>query len=200
MRLLYFVRRLHLYLGMSLLPWFLMYGLSSFVFNHPRPFDYLYGRIHGPDQWTLRLERPYHLAVTPDGDGRAYGAKILSDLGLEGAFGVYWAGPREFHVYRFDFWNATQVKYFLDEKRLVVLDKKFRWDHFLTGMHARGGFEQAGFGNDAWAVLVDLVAGAMLLWVATGLYMWWHARGARLWGALALGAGLCSFVTLLMLL
>lgn len=196
MRFLYFMRRLHLYLGLSLLPWFLMYGLSSFVFNHPRPFNFLFG----PTQWTLRLERPYALAVTPDGDGRASGAKILNDLGIDGAFGVYWPNPREFHVYVFDFWNATQVKYFLDQKRVVVEDKKFRWDHFLTGMHARGGFEQAGWGNDAWAVVVDIVAVAMLLWVATGLYMWWHVRQTRVWGAVALGAGLSSFVVFVVLL
>jgi hypothetical protein len=196
MRFSSFVRRLHLYLGMSLLPWFLMYGVSSFVFHHPRPFNYLYG----PTEWKPRLERSYHLPVTPDGDGRASGAKILKDLGLEGAFGVYWPGPREFHVYRFDFWNATQVKYFLDEKRLVVLDKTFRWDHFFTGMHARGGFEQASFGDDAWAVMVDLVGVAVMLWVATGIYMWWQVRQTRLWGALALAAGLASFAALVAVL
>jgi hypothetical protein len=200
MRFSSFVRRLHLYLGMSLLPWFLMYGLSSFVFNHPRPFNFLYGYLYGPDQWTPRLERSYDLAVTPEGDGRAFGAKILKDLGLEGAFGVYWPGPREFHVYRFDFWNATQVRYLLDEKRLVVLDKKFRWDHFLTGMHARGGFDQASFGDDAWAVIVDVVGVAMVLWVATGVYMWWQVRQTRAWGALALAAGVASFWALLTVL
>ncbi len=196
MRFSSFVRRLHLYLGMSLLPWFLMYGLSSLVFNHPRPFNYLFG----PTEWTPRLERSYNLPVTPDGDGRAFGAKILKDLGLEGAFGVYWPGPREFHVYRFDFWNATQVRYLLDERRLVVLDKKFRWDHFLTGMHARGGFEQATLGDDAWAVIVDVVGVAMVLWVATGVYMWWQVRQTRRWGALALAAGFASFLALLTVL
>ena len=30
----YINRRVHLYLGMFCLPWFIMYGITSFVFNH----------------------------------------------------------------------------------------------------------------------------------------------------------------------
>jgi hypothetical protein len=33
------LRRLHLYLGLSLSPWFLIYGVSSVVFNHPQYFN-----------------------------------------------------------------------------------------------------------------------------------------------------------------
>jgi hypothetical protein len=37
-RVLHWVRRLHLFLGLLLLPWALLYGVSGFLFNHPTAF------------------------------------------------------------------------------------------------------------------------------------------------------------------
>lgn len=38
-RLLYAVRRLHLYLGLFLFPWAVLYGVTAFLFNHPSAFS-----------------------------------------------------------------------------------------------------------------------------------------------------------------
>ena len=76
-------------------------------------------------------------------------------------------------MYSYSFWKSTQLKYFVDQKKLTVEDRRFRWDHFLTGMHARGGFEQEGFLQTSWSVVVDVVCLGMLVWIASGLYMWW---------------------------
>ena len=86
------------------------------------------------------------------------------------------------------------MKYFIDRKTLVAEDRRFRWDHFLTGMHARGGFEQDGVLATSWSVVVDLVCLAMIVWIASGLYMWWHLPGQRRWGAIAIAAGAATFV------
>src|SRR5262245_25994080 len=37
-RLMHVVRRLHLYLGLFLLPWAILYGVTGFLFNHPSAF------------------------------------------------------------------------------------------------------------------------------------------------------------------
>jgi len=37
-RLLHFVRRVHLYLGLFLFPWAVLYGVTAFLFNHPTLF------------------------------------------------------------------------------------------------------------------------------------------------------------------
>jgi hypothetical protein len=86
------------------------------------------------------------------------------------------------------------VKYFVDQKKLTEEDRRFRWDHFLTGMHARGGFEQEGVLQRSWSIVVDLVCLAIVLWIATGLYMWWGVLGSRRWGLIALSAGMASFL------
>lgn len=188
-------RRTHLYLGLALLPWFFLYAVSSIPFSHSPFFDSL-DEAKGLPNWTKLYERPYDVPV-PEGDLRPFGARVLADTGLEGAFGAYRQGPSQVNVYVYTFWRSTQVKYFLDQHRIVVEDKRFRWDHFLTGMHAKGGFEQEGLLHTAWAFTVDLVALAILLWIASGLYLWWHIPAVRRSGALTLVAGAAAFALFL---
>jgi hypothetical protein len=187
------VRRLHLYLAMFLLPWFFMYAISSIPFSHPQWGDSIYGKTG----WTPRFDRPYEMA---GGDLKEAAAKAMRDNQLEGNFGAFRPNDKQINIYVYDFWNATQVTYYPDEKRLVAKDRNFRWDHVLTGMHARGGFEQAGFGNFAWGIAVDIVGLGFLVWVASGIYMWWLLPKTRLWGWASIGAGMLSFVAFLALL
>jgi hypothetical protein len=77
-------------------------------------------------------------------------------------------------------------------------DNRFRWDRFLTGVHARSGFDQESILDDSWAVLVDFVCLGILIWIASGLYMWWQIGHVRSWGALALSGGLISFLVFLL--
>ncbi len=183
----HFVRRLHLYLGMFLLPWFLMYGASSLPFSHNEWFT-------GRPQWTARADRSYDLDVPAGANLREVGARILADLGMSGAFGVSRPNSRQINVYCPNFLRPTRITYDLDKKRLLAEDREFHWPQFLTGLHARGGFEQDSVLNDAWGVTVDVVCVAMMLWIATGVYMWWQLPASRGWGWLALLGGAGSFV------
>ena len=95
------------------------------------------------------------------------------------------------------FWHSTQVKYFPERKLLRMEDRRFRWDEFLTGMHARGGFEDRRPLNLSWSIIVDLVCIGFILWIASGIYMWWKLPQTRTWGWLALGAGVAVFALFL---
>jgi hypothetical protein len=192
----HFNRRLHMYLGLFLLPWFFVYGLSSVPFSHPGLGQSVYGR----PSWTLRFERPYELPVAADAPLKEIGAAIARDAGVEGTYGAYRPNAARINVYVHTFWKATQITYDTEKKILRAEDRGFRWDHFLTGFHARGGFQHDNFLNDAWAVVVDLVCIGFLIWIATGLYMWWHIPRHRNWGWLALGSGAASFAIFLWLL
>jgi hypothetical protein len=83
-----------------------------------------------------------------------------------GSFGVYRQSPTQLNVYAYSFRHSTQLKYFIDQQRMTVEDRRFRWDQFLTGMHGRGGFEQEGLLDRSWSVIVDLVCLAIALWIA----------------------------------
>jgi hypothetical protein len=184
-------RRVHLYLALVLLPWFLMYGVSSIPFSHNQYFEDR-DKAKGLPLWTKRFERSYDIAI-PDGpELRAVGDQIMKDTGLEGAHGTYRQSANQVNVYVYTFWKSTQVKYFINEKKLVAEDRRFRWEHFLTGMHAKGGFDQGGLHN-LWGVVVDLVCLGMFLWVFTGVVMWWTLPFARIWGWVAILSGSASF-------
>jgi hypothetical protein len=188
-------RRLHLYLSLSLFPWFVVYGVSSVVFSHS---DYFNARDRALNQplWTRVWERPCDIPV-PDGDLRPLGARLMKDAGLDKAFGVYRPNPEQINVYIYDFWQQHHVIYYPARKTLALENKRFRFDHFLTSLHARGGFEQDGWLQTAWGIVVDIVCVAFLVWVASGLIMWWQLAGHRMWGWLALAAGCGTFVLFL---
>jgi hypothetical protein len=188
-------RRVHLYLGLALLPWFFMYGISSVPFAHSQFFERR-DSAKGIPMWTLRSEHQVDVAVPDDPSAlRALGAALLRQANVPtSSFGVYRQSPAQLNVYAYSFRHSTQLKYFIDQQRMTVEDRRFRWDQFLTGMHARGGFEQDSLLDRSWSVIVDLVCVAIVLWIASGLYMWWGLPGSRRWGWAAIAAGAVSFV------
>jgi hypothetical protein len=182
-------------MGLALLPWFFMYGISSIPFAHNQYFDRLDAAKNLP-LWTLRAERTIDLEIPDDPAAlRKLGASLLEEAGIEGtSFGAYRQSATQVNVYSYSFWKSTQLKYFSDQKRLTVEDRRFRWDHFLTGMHARGGFEQDGLLQLSWSVVVDCVSIGIVLWIASGLYMWWGLPAHRRWGWLAILGGAATFL------
>jgi hypothetical protein len=191
----HFNRRMHLYLALALLPWFLMYAASSVPFAHGAWFEQR-DAARGLPLWTKRFERPVDVSVPTDPkELRALGRLLLNEAGLEGMdYGVYRQSANQINVYAHNFWNTTELKYFTDRRVLTAEDRRFRWDHFLTGMHARGGFEHDTVLQRSWSIVVDVVQIGILLWIASGLVMWWELRGHRRWGAVTMLAGLTSFL------
>jgi hypothetical protein len=191
----HFNRRLHLYLGLVLLPWLFMYGVSSIPFAHGQYFQQRDEAKKIP-LWTVRLEQPLDVTV-PESPAalRDFGRSLLQKVGVEAKnFGVNRPNPRTVNIYVFSFRRASRVVYAIDQKKVTVEDRRFRFDQFLTGFHARGGFEQDGLLQKSWGVVVDIVALAMVLWIATGIYLWWGVPGPRRWGWLALLSGAGSFL------
>jgi len=179
-------------LGLTLLPWFLMYGASSVPFAHNQYFE-ARDKAKGLPLWTTRLDKPYTIDVPATGELRPTGARMMQDLGLTGSFGAYRQSPDQLNVYVYRFLRSTQVKYYIRQQRITVEDRRFRFDQFLTGMHARGGFEQESFLDKAWGVAVDLSCLGMLLWIFSGVYMWWSLPGLRGWGWVAFLGGIGSY-------
>src|SRR5262245_56551193 len=85
-------RRTHLYLGLLLLPWVTLYGVSTAIFNHR---DY-FGFIRPADmKWDQLWEKDYAVEIPAGADAlRDTAQKILAENQLSGAFGVQRQGPR----------------------------------------------------------------------------------------------------------
>lgn len=190
----YLNRRIHLYLGMFCLPWFVMYGISSIAFNHNTWFnngnDQPGGEWQEVDSWSCSVEVP--------GSGdipRSIARELLDTAGLEAeAFGVFRNGPNQLTVYLPNFTEMRQLVYRMDEQRLILRERKKFAQQFWGGLHARGGYQHDSFLDDTWAFVVDVVCVSFLLWVISGLIMWWQSPKSRRGGSVAMLLGFVSFV------
>jgi hypothetical protein len=193
MTFLYLIRRTHLYLGLFLLPWVVMFGASSYPINHTGEAT--------PAVWTRVAEEPFNADVPPQGESlRPLGEQMMAAAGLSGAgFYVNRPNPRQVNVNHPNFLHPTRITYQIEEHRLVAERRAFNFRQSLTGMHTRGGYNLGGFWDAVWAVFVDVVSVALVLWIITGLIMWWKlpGTGLRRWGWLALVGGAISFGVLI---
>ena len=200
-RLLRFTRRLHLYLGIALVPWFIMYAMGAFVLNHTKLVD---GWLKSDrPEWTMRFEREYHCPVPADAEPRAIASRILQDFGLaDRSFFAWWENNNrnQLTVSAFKFLSRTRLTYFADQGRVAAEDGSFRLDRFFVGMHERGGFAQLPWLTKAWGVICDLVGLILLTWVVSGLYVWWKTHRQHLVGGVVLAAGVACFIVLVALL
>lgn len=190
MTLPHFVRRAHLYMGLFLLPWVLMFGVSSIPLNHNSAAD--------TPRWILVAQRPFHVELPPPGANlRPLGRQVMEAAEIDGGYFVNRVNPRQVNVNHPDFLRPIRVIYHADRGHLIVERREFALRSFFSGLHTRGGYDLDGFWDSVWAVLVDVVSAALLLWIASGLYMWWHVPATRPWGWTALTAGAVCFAVLM---
>ncbi|HAV61016.1 MAG TPA: hypothetical protein DCY13_01455 [Verrucomicrobiales bacterium] len=190
-------RRTHLYLGLLLIPWMLVYAVSTLMLNHRgitnalRPAD---------PQWVKVWEKDYRFDMPADDVPlRETAGRILEENGLKGAYGVNRHG-QTLNINLFKFWRPVRLQYQIQQGRLTAEEKKFSFAELMVRMHFRAGYGQPGFLNDLWAVAVDLYCITSLVWVATGLYLWWKISSVRRAGWLTIAAGALTFVILLLTL
>jgi hypothetical protein len=193
-------RRTHLYLGLLLMPWLMMYGISSFIVIHQSWF----GADQAPTR-ELLFERAYHRPVNLRGANnspelRAAAQEILKDCNLEGAFWVDKPNADTLHIDRFSFRDGISLTYSTKDQKLTAKQQRMKLPQVAMRMHFRGGYGQPTFGNKLWGLLVDVACVGIVIWVASGLIMWWRLPRLRAWGALAAGGGLLSFLLLVWLL
>jgi hypothetical protein len=189
-------RRLHLYLGLSLAPWLVMYGVSSFIVIHQNWFHMARERV-----WEPMFEKPYSRPVKSEGvnneaDLRAEAQAILKDCDLEGAFWVDKPKPDVIHIDRFNFWESISLTYSIKDQKLKAERMKMRVRETIIRMHFRGGYGQPDFWSKFWGLVVDVTCVAIIIWIASGLIMWWRLRFLRAWGSVAVVTGIVSFLVL----
>ena len=188
----HFVRRAHLYTGLFLLPWVIMFGVSTIPINHESPES---------AEWTRIGEHAFDAPLPASSENlRPLGRRMMDAAGIEGGYWVYQVNPRQVQVGHPDFLAPVRLNYFAEERRLVVERRPFSLRSFLSGMHTRGGYDMGGFWDSVWAAFVDALCIGLILWIASGLYMWWGLPSARRWGWIALGTGVVCFAVIIVTL
>jgi hypothetical protein len=188
-------RRAHLYLGLFLMPWLLMYGVSSFMVIHRAWFP-----SDRPGR-ELLFEKAYSRPVNLQGANnspelRAAALEILKECALEGAFWTDKPTPDTLHIERFSFRDSVSLTYSAKDQKLKAEHQRVLWSQMPQRMHFRGGYGQPGFGNTFWGLLVDAACAGIIIWVLSGLIMWWRLPRLRTWGTLAVALGILSFTLL----
>src|SRR5215510_11654158 len=161
-------RRTHLYLGLFLMPWLLMYGVSSFIVIHQSWFKL------GTSPKELVFEKTYNRPVSMQGANnspelRATAQEILKDCNLEGAFWVDKPNPDTLHIDRFTFRGSTSLTYSLKEQKLRAKHQPMKLPQVVMRMHFRGGYLQPTFWDKFWGLVVDLACVTIMIWIASGL-------------------------------
>ena len=188
-------RRVHLYLGMLLIPWVLIYALSTFTFNHR---DWFRGQFNQPDSWAQLWKKEFKADVPRQQPKlKEWARSVLDENGIKGGFNVR-QNPQSVLINLIQFRNPIRVTYQKNEGQLLAEQKRTTLAEMMVRMHVRHGYGRDGVLYDSWAFVVDLVCFAIIAWVATGLYMWWKIPSTRKAGWMAILSGLATFLLLVL--
>jgi len=151
------IRRTHMYLALFLVPWVLMYALSTMAMNH-RPLFKDWYHSEQP-AWEHERDIPYPAVFSENTEREMVVEQILSDLNLEGNWVV--ANPRgriddQITVTRNNAVSPQRIIYNVQGKTLKIERLEFRTNAFLERMHRRRGYNQNVLIDDIWAITVDL--------------------------------------------
>ena len=192
-------RRVHMYLGLFLAPWMVMYALSTVCMNHREFVHSLYptqasGMV---TERELEFSEAFPAGTTPQQMGR----QILKDLKLEGAHRVSGGKDGEpLVIDRQQTLGPRRLAWDPNRRILRIQREEFRMSTFLERMHRRRGYQQPYASDDIWAFSVDLAIAAMIFWSLSGLWLCWELRPTRFWGTICGSLGLALFVAFLALI
>ncbi len=191
------LRRTHMYLALFLMPWMLMYAVSTMAMNHRHSLQKYFGKEPAYEKESVTV---FSIQLDASAPEQMTARRILISLGLDGRHSARKSPSGEtLTIYRNDPLRPRRITYTYATGSLVIERQVLRAPAFLENMHRRKGFESQFVADDLWALSVDLVIAAMVFWAASGLWMWWEMKAARTWGALATAAGVGLFVMFLIL-
>ncbi len=194
------MRTTHLYTGLFLAPWLLIYATSGFFLNHHQWIREKLG-VTSP-KWERVREVEFTPSRTFPRARDEQALAILRHIDLEGPHNVM--GPpndQRMIVHRIS--GAGNYRVTWHRKRSVIVVQRqlpfsyYRLVHFL---HFRHGFHHRHWPALIWGVIVDAVTVSMWLWVLTGIYIWFRMPRKRMLGSLCVVGGSVLFIVLVVLL
>lgn len=187
------IRRTHMFLALFFFPWLLMYALSTLAMNHRAVFAQRYGE--GPVPFERERQVIYNGTFPENAELRAISQQLLASVDLDGAHSVSGRGDGTIVINRHDLLAPRRLTYSPADRTVVIERMQHRPNALLERFHRRRGYATGYALDTVWAVSVDLVILAMVVWAGSGLWMWWEMTTTRRSGAgaLAVGVGLFTF-------
>jgi hypothetical protein len=192
-------RRVHMFTGLFLAPWMLMYALSTLAMTH-RELVVSFYPSKTPAMVTER-ELEYTRTFPPGATPQEIGREILRDLGLEGTHRVSGGkAGKPLVINRQHAATVQRISFDPATRKLLLQREEYRTLSFLERMHRRRGYDQPYALEDTWGFSVDVAVIAMVFWSLSGLWLWWEIKSTRTWGTVSFVTGCGLFAIFLALL
>jgi hypothetical protein len=194
------LRDLHLYFGLFISPFVLLFAASVFYLNH--------GKLNPGAEPTADT---YRDLTVPDGFDRLKGREavdraktILPQVGVTGEIGFLRYVPKDRHLI-FPVSRAgseATVDVDLDARTAIVKRRSMNLWESLSYLHKMPGPHNVAIrgnwlGIQAWRVLADATIYLVLFISLSGVYLWWALKAERRLGLTLLTAGAVTFFGLI---
>jgi len=184
----------HLYTGLFLVPWMMVYAMSAFFLNHDAWF------AESKPVWTDRSDTQFVPDGTFPADSEARARAIMQHLDLDGAHKISQDDEKQMVIYRPCATGYYQITWNRLESRLVVRKQQpCTFYSFVNALHYQHGYSRpysAYLPWGIWALIVDVVTISTVFWVISGVYIWARRPRKRLLGGICLAAGCLLFAFL----
>lgn len=193
------MRLTHLYTGLFLTPWMMVYALSGFCLNHANWFT---EHLMLAPKWVNVRQATY----TPDSsfpkDPEEQAVVLLRYIKLEGPHQIMGTPTGD----QLTLWRSCaagnyRVTWQRQNSRILVEQQQPASIYsFVNNLHFMRGYPHPYFATRGWALIVDAVTISTVLWVVTGIYLWVRKPRERRLGGICLSAGCVLFLLLVLLL
>lgn len=192
------MRALHLYTGLFLVPWMTVYAVSAFCLNHREWFT---EGLELAADWENVCEVDFTPGPSFPQDPEKQAVAVLRHVDLEGPHRIMGEpNANQLMIFRQCAAGHYRVTWYPPRSQVVV-DRHLPSSFYtvLNSLHYQHGY-QPYFAALMWAIIVDVTTTSTVIWVISGVYIWARRPRKRLLGGLCLVAGLLLFATLAVLL
>lgn len=195
-----FMRSVHLYTGLFLVPWMAVYATSGFFFNHSPWFARWFSYSHQSLEVVQKLNLP--AGSIPAGDPAEQARAVLQKLGLDGPHQIMGdANSKELSIYRTCLTGDYRISWRRDQSLAVVRRyQPYSLWRSINSLHFGHGYDWRYPAHALWAISVDLVVTSVWFWIVSGIYIWARRPMRRFWGGACLMGGGLLFALLVALL
>ncbi len=178
-----------MYLALFLMPWVLVYAISTIVMNHhEKP-----GKEDAAPEvpWILEAEIMLPRSVTNP-------KQVLAAVNMDGPHKVNTpSADGSINIDRHDAFRPRRLIWSPGLRTVRIERQPFLAGAFTERLHKRRNFGSGYLGGNLWAATVDLTVLSIIFWAASGVWLWFELRALRRWGLIffAIGAALFAFFT-----
>jgi hypothetical protein len=187
------IRKIHLYCGLIILAYLMMYFVSGYVMVH-RP-------------WFLTAQPPVTTETVPfpatrEQSPEKLAAQVQEHLKLVGRIQFAGGQPNNQPPGMVRFWisrprASIRVEVPTGEQHVRVITQRWNWVATLIVIHKVQGYDGEMRFN-LFSFFGDLTGVSMIVFALSGVYLWWKRTKNRLWGILCLTAS-CVYAAGMML-